>query len=273
MVTNQIIMKKLFLFVTALIVVNIVVAQKLPNIQTASLRAPANIKIDGKATEWGNQFQAYNKATDVFYILANDNNNLYLLLQATEEIIIKKISRGGITLTINTSNKKADKNAVSVKYPVVKFLEAPLKFSLLNKKVRDEIYADSVKNELNKLIGIKFKEIETIGIKGITDSLISIYNDSGIKVAATFDNQLNYTYELAIPLKYLGIDVTKLVKFNYNIMLNGPIPKNATTILAGGGNTLAIMMDGKAVTSFSVNGPNAAGVYPSDFWGEYTLAK
>ena len=37
-------------------------AQKLPNTQETSLRAPANLKVDGKPTEWNNQFQAYNKA-------------------------------------------------------------------------------------------------------------------------------------------------------------------------------------------------------------------
>ena len=38
-------------------------AQKLPNVQATSLRAPANIKIDGKATEWNDKFQAYNHST------------------------------------------------------------------------------------------------------------------------------------------------------------------------------------------------------------------
>lgn len=40
-------------------------AQKLPNLQQSSMRAPANIKIDGKPIEWG-QYQAYNRATEIF---------------------------------------------------------------------------------------------------------------------------------------------------------------------------------------------------------------
>ncbi len=48
------------------------IGQKLPNIQTASLRASANIKVDGKAAEWGNKLEAYNNTTEVFYTLAND---------------------------------------------------------------------------------------------------------------------------------------------------------------------------------------------------------
>ena len=55
--------------------------QKLPNLQTTSLRAPASIKIDGKTTEWNNRFQAYNKATEVSYTIANDKDKLYLVIQ------------------------------------------------------------------------------------------------------------------------------------------------------------------------------------------------
>jgi len=41
-------------------------AQNLPNVQKVSVRAPANIKIDGKASEWDDKFQAFNHATDIF---------------------------------------------------------------------------------------------------------------------------------------------------------------------------------------------------------------
>lgn len=54
-------------------------AQKLPKVQQASLHAPANIKIDGKATEWEGKFEAYNPGSRVFYTLSNDSENLYLI--------------------------------------------------------------------------------------------------------------------------------------------------------------------------------------------------
>ncbi|MBC7401019.1 MAG: hypothetical protein H7289_13850, partial [Mucilaginibacter sp.] len=53
-------------------------AQKLPKVQTASIAAPTNIKIDGKATEWGNKFQAFNRTTEVYYTLSNSATKLYL---------------------------------------------------------------------------------------------------------------------------------------------------------------------------------------------------
>jgi len=94
-------------------------AQKLPNVQLASVRAPADIKIDGKATEWNYPFQAYNRATDVFYTLSNDDDNLYLTLQATDEDIIRKIINGRISFTINKSGKKSEQDAVVITYPLI----------------------------------------------------------------------------------------------------------------------------------------------------------
>lgn len=53
-------------------------AQKLPGVQTSSLWAPENLKIDGKTTEWNGTFQAYNKAADIFYTISNDDKNIGL---------------------------------------------------------------------------------------------------------------------------------------------------------------------------------------------------
>src|ERR1700761_303273 len=93
-------------------------AQKLPNVQTASLRAPANMKIDGKATEWNNQFQAYNHATDIFYTISNDDSKLYLTVRATDKQVMNKILRGGVTFTVQPSGKKTDKDGISITYPL-----------------------------------------------------------------------------------------------------------------------------------------------------------
>jgi len=82
------------------------IAQNLPNAQQRSLWAPATIKIDGKPTEWNNQFQAYNHATDILYTISNDNDNLYLIIQASKPRIIDKIIDVGVTFIINTAGKK-----------------------------------------------------------------------------------------------------------------------------------------------------------------------
>src|ERR1700679_721966 len=81
-------------------------AQNLPNVQKVSLRVPGNVKIDGKPTEWDNTFRAYNYNTNIFYTMANDDDNLYLVVKATDADIINKIVGGGTVLTISKTGNK-----------------------------------------------------------------------------------------------------------------------------------------------------------------------
>src|SRR5476651_1276857 len=75
-------------------------AQKLPAVQQISLRTPDNLRIDGKPTEWNNKFQAYNSRTDFYYTIANNDNNLYVIIQTPIPDVIRRIMNGGVSLTI-----------------------------------------------------------------------------------------------------------------------------------------------------------------------------
>src|ERR1700744_2069010 len=113
-------MKKLLICIPLLAIVISAMAQKLPTVQKESVFAPTNIKIDGKATEWDDQFRAYNNAIDVFYTLSNDNENLYLIVRSKEHNIVDKLIRGGITLTVNHLADKKDKSPVTITYPILR---------------------------------------------------------------------------------------------------------------------------------------------------------
>lgn len=247
-----------FTFFLLLVVCTIANAQKLPNVQQTSLRAPAGIKIDGKATEWGNQFQAYNHATDVNYTLSNDDANLYLTVQATIPDVIKKILNGGITLTISQTGKKSDKGASGISYPV----SAPgNKVSIYLRNKPTGSIADSLMNVKNKEMSTKYKTIRTSGIAQL-DTLISVYNTENIKAAERFDNNLYYNYELAVPLKYLGITADSAT-FAYHIKIN--------EVQQSG---IAIKKDAqRRILSVSVTPNSVMGQPATDFWAEYTLAK
>src|ERR1700679_2125120 len=84
----------------------IAAAQKLPEVQPAAVWAPENIKIDGDANEWNNKFQAYNKTAGIYYTLSNNEDHLFLTVQATDPDMINKLVAGGLTLTIQKSGKK-----------------------------------------------------------------------------------------------------------------------------------------------------------------------
>ncbi len=239
-------------------------AQKLPAEQKASLRAPAAIKIDGRATEWDNKFQAFSNHTQFFYTLANDDNNLYLTVQATDPTIIKRLLKGSLTLTINKSGNKKNDASMSITYPVLSNFTVPLK----NPRAR---YAgtppvtegDSLMDISNKRLAEASKEIKVFGIKGI-DTLISVYNTDGIKAAAAFDNKMVYTYELLVDLKTLGLSVNNPAKFAYQLKINAAASKGIIVNNDSDGG----------IKSINITGPNAvAGQEATDQWGEYMLAK
>src|SRR4051812_4300384 len=111
-------MKKLQLLLFATIAFANTQAQKLPKIQEQSIKAPANIKIDGKATKWEGKFQAYNPGSRVFYTLCNDSENLYLIACMEEKNGNFKAIGKGITLTIQPkkTGTQKDKNAVAINF-------------------------------------------------------------------------------------------------------------------------------------------------------------
>jgi hypothetical protein len=288
-------MNRYFKLITSLIILVIAAtigyAQKLPNKQEVSLHAPSNIKIDGKTTEWNNQFQAYNHATDIFYTVSNDDNNLYLTVQATEPEIINKIIGGGITFVVQKSGKKNDKDGVSITYPIFDKKNRPyLRNGVagLQRVISDgggdvrifksggdikpvKIQSDSAMKVNNKRLGDNSKFIGVTGIKDL-DTLISVYNTDGIKAAEAFDTQMAYTYELSVNLNKLGLTVSDAQKIAYHLTINtssrfGDIKIEIRGV--GGGAPSPEMEATMAKMNTALGAPSAS----TDFWGEYTLAK
>lgn len=233
-------------------------SQNIPKEQQAGLRAPSNIKIDGKPTEWNNQFQAYSKSTGFFYTVANDDRNLYLVIYVKNLTTMKKFGQKGITFTIQKSGKKVFNDAISLTYPTTR-----LTFNYLGDPYSTTT-ADSLTEKSNKSMQNNYKEIQVSGVAGI--DTISIYNEYNIKAACLFDNQRTLTYELAIPLKALGLSPDGPIKFAYNIRLNGSFASEPPIMKS---------YDGFNVASFQASLAYASSVLsaPTDVWGEYTLIK
>jgi hypothetical protein len=263
-------------------------AQKLPNVQPAGILAPADIKIDGKTTEWNDKFQAYNRATDIYYTLSNDDDHLYLTVQATIPDIINKIIGGGITLTIQKSGRKNDKDGISITYPIFTRDNRPSlginrKISVDNGVTKTESSQDALTDSViavrNKQLADKSKYIGVIGIPGV-DSLISVYNENGIKTGQAINNKGAYTCELSINLKTLSIAANDASKFAYHITLNGmgkPVMNikiqnaDGTTVTNSSAAQSPEVSDMIAKMTAAMN---SGGLFSStDFWGEYTLAK
>lgn len=255
-------------------------AQKLPNVQQGGMRAPTNVKIDGKATEWSNKFQAYNHATSIYYTLCNDDNNLYLVAQANDPDVLTKITNRGVHLVINPLGKKTDKDAISITYPIfeAQYGNKPyIRFSNASglthaQHLAIEANPDSMLRVANKKLHDNEKYIRTSGMSDI-DTLLSIYNDNGIVAREGFETGMNYTYELAVPLKYLKLSSGNAMKFTYHIVLAGmnidqDMGMQVTT--AANGMPLVTFSKG-AITIMNNHLPVVTST--TDFWGEYILAQ
>ncbi|MCC8423367.1 hypothetical protein [Mucilaginibacter sp. UR6-11] len=228
------------------------------NAQKPGLRAPINIKIDGKLTEWNNKLKEYSNHTQFYYAISNDDRYLYLTVQATDDFIINRILKGGITLTINKSGTKKDPDGIHISYPIVDYFKIHQKNAPQIKKGATAASVDSFVNVINTRLEQKLKMIRVIGIKNI-DSLISIYNLDGIKAASQIDDKIHYNLEIAVSLKNLGLDINSPAKFMYQVMIN----EVAVTDL-----TPKNQKPGEIYVSITLPGQLA-----TDFWGEYTLVR
>ena len=271
-------------------------AQKTPDIQIISLNAPTNIKIDGKATEWGDNFAANNKRTSLLYSMANDDKKLYLIIKASGTANINKIMIGGISFTVNLDGKKKDKEAMSLTYPIIKRVARGQgggrqggaggagqgRGGSSNGQTRVQLTTaqrDSVSLINHKTQLATVKEIKVIGFKNITDSLISIYNEYGIKAVASFDDKGSMIYELAIPLSILNLDIANPKEFAYQVKVNGFVATGFGGAGSGVGGGRGGQGGGRggAGGNFGGQGGGAESMQdlmsPTDFWGKYTLIK
>lgn len=282
-------------------------AQKTDDVQTSNLLV-SNIKIDGKVQEWPVPLKANNKNTGLAYSIANDNKNLYVVIQSTDINNNRKVLLGGITLSINPDGKKKVKDAYSITYPVVTSASRRQTFTAGRDgrtpgqpggnsqfQQRTPEQRDSMQLAQGKLQLASAKDIKVSGFKSITDSLISIYNEYGIKASATFDDKGVFTYEIAVPLEALSLSASNPKEFSYNISVNGLQMNGLGRDESGrsaSGNTGGFGGGGSGRSGTTGSGSGGGGGFgtpggagstrngidfqaltsPTDFWGKYTLA-
>ena len=293
---------------------------KLKDVQAASVWAPTGTKTDAKLSEWNDSFQAFNKSTKLYYTVANDAKFVYLVIKSTDATATNKIMMGGITLTVNTEGKKKTESAYSITYPVVARPSFGQRGAggmmgggpggagggAANMRSMQTMMEggkpDSAVIAMRRQSLVAAKEIKVSGFKDIPDSLISLYNEYSLKAAANYDNDGNFLYEMAIPIKLMGLSPESTQELAYNVKLNGlTIPNfNRGDDMAGGPGGApgpgaggapggfggpgggapggGIRMNGGFAGSGG-GGPRGGGVNfqemisPTDFWGKYTLAK
>lgn len=252
-------------------------AQKVNSTQQGSMWVPQGIKIDGKLEEWGSELQAYNKTVKLWYTIANDDKYLYLAIRSEDLNYNPKILAGGISLTINTADRKRDKGAYIITYPIINAAGMGGRGGRGRRggfgQEQDKPDTVAIVAEQRQTLATG-KEISAIGFKDITDTLISIYNEYSIKAAARIDDNGVYTAELAVPLTMLNIPAGQK-EFAYNIKVNGLQLQMGKFGMGGGMGRVSISgMGGGGFGGFGGhNAPDADDItIPTDFWAKYTIA-
>lgn len=195
------------------------------------------IKINGILEEWPSLTN--NKSTGTYYQFYNDQKNLYIALKFTDDIYIKKVISGGLTLTINTNGRKNEKDAYQISLFPIEDYRTTRQFTSSPTKI------DSTTQEHRKQALTKIKELKLAGFKEIPDSIISIYNTYGLKIKAKADEKGNLNYELSIPLEQLKLSLNKKTDIAINIKFNAvDVRSNKASSNNGGGGMARIGSNG-----------------------------
>lgn len=248
-------------------------AQKLPKVQQVGLWTNSPLNYDEKMPK-SSVFKAYNPSSRVYYTLANDNDNLFLLLTSDGSLSAQKLIHG-ITLTIASAEQKGNVKTKTTSNKTIIFptlsntrqTEDLLDVLRINYRSDTVIVENKKVDSLSTLCNTKivqlFKFIAVEGITEIKNKMLPIYNNEGIAASIKFSKKMDCIYKLTIPLKYLGISLNNSNTFKYRIKLNG-----TPEVAANGAPTFIVRNPGMVLPpeSLYLN-------YPTDFFGEYTLAK
>lgn len=173
------------------------------------------ITVDGNSSEWHEPLNNYNSDTKLAFALANDQDNIYLIIESLDVETTKKLLTGGLTLTVNTSGKKKE----GLKLVFLGMNNGPHPGGP-HPQGRDSIAAlkRARDDDGGGMPGLKM--IQVSGFKSIPAGGLPIPNQQGIQVAAAFNKQRDYICELAIPMALLDFNGKAPKAIAYNIKIN-----------------------------------------------------
>jgi hypothetical protein len=204
---------------------------KTPN----TLKAPpADIKIDGDLKDWGDSLRYYNEDKKIYYTLANDKDNLYMVVRVNDRTEQIRIIRAGLTLSINTKGKKKEENSIT--FPVSN-PDEPQASPSDDKKGNPDLLDQQDRDEMLRAKMTKLRNIKVTGFPDIESDIMTTSNTYGIKVALSIDADDNLVYEAAIPLKFFHAEAPDKTEWAFNIKINGVThaPKSGADPTGGAG--------------------------------------
>lgn len=238
-----------------------------------ALKSPATaVTIDGINTEWGDSLSYYNAENKINYTIANDKENIYLVIKTNDLGKQNFILSSGVTFSIDVKGR-SKKSGFAVTFP---------------ESGQENMKHSTPNLEENKLRAglLNFRKIGVKGFKDISDDDIALSNAFGINIAIGFDDKGYMIYEEAIPLNLFHAGELAKGDWTFNIKLNPPVKPEMNSMgseismagvpsFAGGGGRTGRPAGGRVNVGGGVpKGANAeAEQKPIDFWGKITLVK
>ncbi|MFC1225988.1 hypothetical protein ACFE6N_19455 [Pedobacter sp. BG31] len=181
-----------------------------------NMRMVKPFKADGISNEWNEPLSQYNDATRLAFALANDDQNLYIIIESLDPQTTFSVLSGGITLNINTAGKKKD--GIQLTFPL---MERPHEVKDVNISP-NHIAQPNIDMGMSHDPSTMNKSIRVSGFKNIVDGDLSAENQSGIETGMSIHPNKDLIYELRIPLAQLGVNVEAKKPLVYHIKINQP---------------------------------------------------
>jgi hypothetical protein len=199
------------------------------------------LTIDGLDNDWTKPLPGYAKSDNISYEIANDNENLYVLIACKDPQEQMKIIQGGMTVWLNTRADKTQGDAVGIGYPLDSRNDH-------DQTLMQEAQPDKYHHKASTLQDKKDYALYGFG----KNSEVGNYtygddNPQGVKMRMDYNNAGELIYEASIPLAalYPGHSATASYaakSIAVGIFIDG-LPPDAN-VPRGGGNSPSVGVGG-----------------------------
>jgi len=201
------------------------------------------IVIDGSDNDWPKPLPGFSKTENFGYEIANDADNLYVLISTKDPVEQQKMIQGGMTIWVNTKADKSQSGAVGIGYPLDSRNDPDQ--NLLNEAQPGRAPKSATLQDKQAYALYGFGSSEEVGNFAYADDS----NPQGIRMRMDFNNSGELIYEAAIPLTTLYPGHSSTASYAaksvaVGIFVDGLPPNAQVPRGAGGGGGPAIGVDG-----------------------------
>ncbi|MGH2644243.1 MAG: hypothetical protein ACRDE2_09860, partial [Chitinophagaceae bacterium] len=172
--------------------------------------------ISGDLNAFPDSLMHSDQTTGIFWLLANDTNNLFIFLKTNDKRTQDKILLHGITIAVNAKGKK--KTSSSLTFPVIDQEALIAQMNALRNS--GSTLANNEFENLQKEKISQFNEVKVAGLKKMNNGDISLPDQYGIDAKMLYDSAGNIFYEMKIPFQYVNIDASSKRDIAVNIKIN-----------------------------------------------------